>query len=437
MDHHPTIAKPKWRIARVSRLPVALDGDIVKAQVEPLEGMTVGFSASRINREKFTTHAFLTLTLNGQHTLAFSYMTTDRNTERVTLHNTAHAMMPEALREVYPKPVLKADLDDFCLKLWETYNSQFQATLVEGEPEWNIEWYCPPLVMKDAATILFAPRGGGKSQVAMTAAVSINSGISNIWGPMMSAPVLYVNLERSEASMRRRLGRINLAMGLSAREPLLMLNARGRSLDNIYEAGRSIVAQEGVEVVVLDSISRTQVGNLNDNEPGNKVCDMLSALSPTWLAIAHQTTPEGGKAKVFGSQMYENAADIVTRLTSQEEDGKLGVALEIVKANDTKLGQRHFLKYEFNGTGVESIKKTDLTEFPELDTWVPSNRQKIKTFIYENGGRGTNKEISEGTGIDPSNVSKLLKGKEFYKLDREGREQPYGVMETELEEQRW
>jgi hypothetical protein len=94
--------------------------------------------------------------------------------------------------------------------------------------------------------------------------------------------------------------------------------------------------------------------------------DMLSALAPTWLAVAHMTEQEGGKSKVFGSQMYENAADVVMKLTGDPQGDQLGVGMEIVKGNDTALGQNQYLKYQFNGTGLAAITPSSLSEFPDL-----------------------------------------------------------------------
>jgi KaiC/GvpD/RAD55 family RecA-like ATPase len=424
----------------VSRLQVVLDGDTVKAQVEPLGKNTVDFTATRIVRERTGVKAFIRIALNGHNTLAYSIMNADRNSDRVSLHNSAHAMLPEQLQITYPKSHMKADLDDFCLTLWPTYNAQFGATKVEGEPDSTVEWYCPPLIMRDAATILFAPRGGGKSMTAMTAAVSVNSGTSNIWDPITSAPVLYINLERSELSMQRRLARINTALGLNPRETLLMLSARGKSLDNIYEGSRTTVKQEGVEVIILDSISRTQMGDLRDNEPANRVVDMLSDLSKTWLAVAHLTSPEGeGKAKVFGSQMFENAADLVVKMTSQQEEDKLGVGMEIIKANDTKTGQHHFVKYTFNGRGVDTIQRTDLREFPELDARPLTLADEIAMYIDDSSNdQGTASEIARAIKRDQSYVSKILvrQTNRFFKLPKEGKEQPYGLLTRHEHEER-
>jgi archaellum biogenesis ATPase FlaH len=347
----------------VSRLQAALDGDTVKAQVAVRDNVHVAFSATRITRQRTGIHANVMIA-QGRNNLAWSVLNVERETDRTRLSNSAHRMLPDALKGDYSKERLGADLHDFCLALWPIYNKQFTATLVEGEPDGRIEWYCPPIVMEGAGTIVFAPGGSGKSHLAQTVAVSVNSGIGNLWYPIRSAPVLYINLERNDRSMRVRLSRINQAMGLSQREPLLMLTARGKSLDNIYEGARASIKEHGVEVVILDSISRTRAGDLNDNSPANQIVDMLNDLCPTWLAIGH--TPAADSSKVFGSVMFTNGCDIAVKLTSQTVDETLGIGLEIVKANDTQRGQKQYFAFSFNGTGLAGIRKANVSEFPNL-----------------------------------------------------------------------
>jgi hypothetical protein len=78
-------------------------------------------------------------------------------------------------------------------------------------------------------------------------------------------------------------------------------------------------------------------------------------------------TRRNGKVAITGnSQMYENAADVVMKLTGDSQGNQLGVGMEIVKGNDTALGQNQYLKYEFNGTGLAAITPARIEDFPGL-----------------------------------------------------------------------
>jgi len=410
-------------------LYLELDGDTVKAVVD-LDGGKVTFSARRVTQRDSGQHASISID-QGTNGLAWGWVNYERPSDRVTLGNSAYKNLPEPLKENYTSQQLKNDLDAFCKALWGVYNGRFEAVMVEGDPDTQVEWFCPPMVMQDASTILFGHRGGGKSLTGLAAAVSTQHGISNIWGPIEIANVLYINIERSKSSMARRVARINVALGLSAREPLLMLNARGKSLSHIYEAARRDITKHEVQVVFFDSISRAGAGDLNDNQPANQVMDMLSDLSPTWLAVGHMTASDGGKAKVFGSQMYENAVDLAVKLTgdSSQED-TLGVSLEITKANDTALRQLVYIKYSFNGTGLVGIEPSSLRDFPDLDQQSLSKRETVKVYLRNHPeSQATPTEIAKDLSLKRENLYKILQGDDFVKLPKHGKEQPYGIAE--------
>lgn len=407
--------------------PALVDGNVV-AEVQCGDNTTVLFKAENVRRAKTGVHAKVKIGIqnHGKITpLASDNFNTERDRERTRLVNSAWKKMPSAFTAsgVYPKKDLDEDLEAFCEAIWTTHTGQFSAVLAAGNPDYTTEWYCPPLVMKGGGTIIFAAGGGGKSFTCLTAAVAINSGISNIWDPMMSAPVMYINVERSKDSMEGRLARVNRAMGLSAYEPLLMVPARGKSIDMIYDAAQRDIKRHGVEVVVLDSISASGSGDLNENMGANALMDMLDALSPTWLAVAH--SPDTNAEKVFGSVMFTNRADLVVRLRSQELEDKLGVSLSITKANDTRRGQDHYIAYCFNGTGLERIEPGNIAEFPELsDAKPPSRYEQIRAFI-EDEGPSSASDIAAGLKMDRSNVQRELRKSGFARGGRRGRTQLY------------
>ena len=384
-------------------LDIVLKDGTVETDVEPITGAKVKFSAVRITRQRTGIHANVRIT-QGVNSLAWTILNVERETDRTRLGNSAHKMLPDVLKQAYPKERLAADLHEFCLALWPIYNSQFTASLREGDPDGEVTWYCPPIVMEGAGTIVFAPGGSGKSHLAQSVAVSIDSGVSNLWNPIRSAPVLYLNLERNQKLMDMRLGRINQALGLSGRRPLVMLDARGKSMDNIYDGAQASIKEYGIEVIVLDSISASGGGDLNENAPANQMMDMLNDLCPTWLAVGH--TPESNTNKLFGSVMYMNRADIGVKLTSQTVDETLGIGLEIVKANDTKRGQKAYFAFEFNGTGLAGIQKASAEDFPEL-AMKSSLWESIRSVLSEKPSTVT--ELVDELGIPAKTITSELR----------------------------
>lgn len=206
------------------------------------------------------------------------------------------------LKEAYTAKALRYDLDTFCAGLWERWMGRYQAELIGGDPELGPpEFMLAPYVMRGGGTIFFAPPGRGKSYLALLMAISIDAGCDHLWG-VKQAPVLFINLERSTTSIRRRVTQVNCVLGLEPSRPLRFLNARGRSLSDVVDGAKAIIDRDGVEVVFLDSLSRAGFGDLKDNRPGNSIMDALNGLSETWLALGH--TPRNDPSHLYGTIMF-------------------------------------------------------------------------------------------------------------------------------------
>ncbi len=110
--------------------------------------------------------------------------------------------------------------------------------------------------------------------------------------------------------------------------------ARDEGLRVLRRTELVVDTEPAADVVILDSISRAGVGDLNENQPVNRAIDMLNRLAPTWLAIAH--TPRADETHVYGSVHFEAGEDLGVGLIAQTSmDGLLtGVGLRVDKAND-------------------------------------------------------------------------------------------------------
>jgi len=185
------------------------------------------FIASDIRQERTGVHAKLEIHAEGE-ALSWSVCNIDKNEDRVRLANAAHSQMGKALAEVCSKEMLRTDLDKFCLGLWNNYLSHFMPEMVAGsEDNQQLRFLLRPYVIEGGGTILFAPPGRGKSYTALLWAVSIDAGVSSFW-QTSQVPTLFINLERSGQSLRRRLAAVNRILGLDPKCPLLILNARGK-----------------------------------------------------------------------------------------------------------------------------------------------------------------------------------------------------------------
>lgn len=395
-------------------------------------GAVVTLRARDLRRTNTGPHAHIAVKVNDKG-IAFDVLNIHRNASRNDLARAALKRLGELERAALAKD-LPLMLDEFCLGLWEFHLSQFEAEWMVGDLELPaLPFSLKPYVREECGTILFSPPKAGKSYSLDLMLVSIDAGCDTLW-PCQQTRVLKVNLERGRGSLLRRLPRVNRALGLEPKRPLLTLNARGKSLADVIQTIRRIVDREKVGIVGLDSISRGGFGKLTDDDTGNSVIDALNSLCETWVALGH--TPRADPTHLFGSQMFDAGEDIGIQLTSQAtapRDGviTLGVGLLIKLANDMACPPLELLGLDFTEQdGLVGVRRPATREFPAL---VAGQGQKLEDEIYGlllDMGRATATEIIEALALKDSqraNVSRLLNADPRLSKRRDGRKVFYEV----------
>ena len=407
---------------------VRLDGEKVLA-TRPIENGTgdtsFHFLAENIYRTPTGIHARITLGLDTT-ILAWSVFNIERDEDRTKIGNKAFTLLPQPLKLAYPKDYLKHELDLFCLQLWDVYQGYYAIEDMAGRVNWDgIDYYLKPYLPKDSGTILFGPPGRGKSYMVLIMAVSMDSGESAWWDVGTPTKVLFVNLERSARSMRHRLGRVNLALGYPEDRSIPMLNARGHTLGDVKEAIKRSVGETGIEVVLLDSISRAGMGDLTANDKVNGICDTLNNLCPTWMAIGH--SPRGDDSHLFGGIHFDAAADVMVRLSSERQANSLGIGLDITKGNDLPDYPTEYLALDFDGEiGLTNIRHPKSNEFIDLTLSKGIKPiERIIDYLRETGSADAS-EIAEHTNLDRPNVYRYVKSDTFM-THKEGRKTLYSL----------
>lgn len=386
---------------------------------------TVTFRAQGVRQERTGIHARVTITCDGAD-LAWSNFNVEKDEDRVRLTNSAHGHL-NGMSSSYPKTHLKSDLDSFCAGLWDAQMAQTMPVLMEGSLESRPpSFVLYPFILSEGGTIIFAPPGRGKSYTLMLMAVSVDAGLGNLWA-VEQTRVLFVNLERGARSVADRLGNINQALGLPRNRPIATINARGRSLMDVAPAIERYVRENHIGVIFVDSISRAGGGNLNDNEDVNRICDQLNRLGPAWVGLGH--TPRNDESHIYGGVHFEAAADVVVQLLSeQDDDGPLGVGLQITKQNDVGRVPQWTMALEFSDTGLARVRNARPGEFPDVEANKRMTmREQVREHLREIK-QGSASEIAEALGFARPNVSMLLnKDRAFQKVRRDGREVIFGL----------
>lgn len=372
-----------------------------------LEGIpgTIGFRAERVREERTGVHARVSILVNDVP-LATDHFNVERDAERLRLCNSAHKHFDPILAKALPPNHLKFTFDRFCGGIWEVSLGVYAPEMLTGAVERQApEMVIDPYVISGGGTILFAPPGRGKSFIALLMAVSVDADVGMLFS-VRDGPVLVIQIERSRASQQRRLGDINAALGLDRERPMAFLNARGQSLATVITSADRHVKERGTQLVVLDSISRSGFGDLNENRPANQIVDALNRLAPSWLAIAH--TPRSDDSHVFGSMHFEAGADIMMQLVSQAADNRLGIGLEVMQANDIRPAPLALYGLSFDEKGLTGAWKASQQEFPEL-----AARKKVRPleavreYLLE-VGKADAQTIGEAVGMPRAEVSRML-----------------------------
>ncbi len=396
---------------------------------KPLENnLSLIFNAERLSQEKTGTHARVTIKYD-YNLLDWSYFNIERSEDRTRLAYSAHKQLKGDISKTYGKEDMRRDLDSFCAGLWDYHVSSFIPELLQGdETETPLTFLVYPYILENGGTIVYAPPGRGKSYTALLWAISVNSGVDKFWR-VTKCPVLFINLERSKESLQRRIATVNKSLGIPGNTPLHCLNARGKTLAEVMPACQKYIKRLGIKLIVLDSISRAGYGDLNDNQPMNKIIDSLSAMCPSWMALSH--TSRANEDHAFGSIMLDAGADICVQLASQIlDDGTLGIGWEITKQNDVGKKPQSIYALEFNEYGLSTIRLAKSYEFPEVEG---KRKTDIMTMIVEfvsnrESADATATEVADALGIERSAVSRIFNSSgRFVETRKEKHSVYYGV----------
>jgi hypothetical protein len=407
------------------------DGEALCQAFPIAERYELALRAGDVHRERTGVHARVEIACN-ERVLAWSVINVDKDEERVRLTNSAARLLNNGSGEIYTKEYLKKDVDDFCRGLWDAEAARFEPTYCEGLEAAPPDFVLEPFILRGGGTICFAPPGRGKSWTTIMMAVSIDAGISNVW-PVTQARVLILNLERSAPQYMRRIGAVNEALGLPRSRPMAVLHARGRSLRDVIEGARRFIRREGVEVVILDSISRAGMGELNEGGTGSRIMDAMNGIAESWLAVGH--TPRASAEHVTGTMQFDAAADLMVKLASeQDEDGPLGVSLELTKTNDIPFYKPRILALEFDRTfGFKGFREARPGEFPTIEAGRKvSAIQQLKDWTLDQpNGLGDASSAARATGLNRSTVVQFYGNTDhFVFVRKEGRSALYGVKGT-------
>ena len=298
----------------------------------------------------------------------------------------------ERIVHSYDSTKLKIDLHSMGKQAREVVQDSTRATMAIGDPDIPVKYMVKPFLPEKSGVILYGSPKTGKSYLCGSLGISVDAGYNGIW-PVDKAKVMYVNLERNEDSMRRRLGQINRALGLNPRRPLLMYNANESTLKQAYASIAKDMVEHEVKLVIIDSLTQSGYGDFNDNRVGAQVIKVLNRLiKPTgasYLAIGH--TPKSDENTLLGAQSQIAGADVMVSLKSeyhQRNKKQLGIMLKMVRQNDSPPLDSPIITLEWDTLGLRTVGTGDITNFSSLMDQENDNRdpiELIEDYLQDHG----------------------------------------------------
>ena len=398
------------------------------------------FVGTQVRRTNTGVHAKVHILLD-QQMLAWNTFNVERDEDRTRLANAAHKAIGPLAQQVWTQAQMRDSLSTFCLGIWDAHVGKLQVgPMAGGYRAEGTAFAIYPFVIAGGGTIFFAPPGRGKSFNAMILCVSLDHGawgeeerpVPTVFDRRRPLRSMYVNLERSADSMADRLARVNDALGLEPERPLHFANHRGRSLWDIEDALANHVEREGIEFVMLDSISRAGYGDLNENAPTNRIVDTLNGICPTWGALAHTSRQDEGH--IYGSVHFDAGVDIAVKQTTQDDSkGTLGIGLTVTKGNDVPIGGKPLIyALEFDQGGLINIRDSRRGEFLLLAAGVQKNlAMQIQELLLQLGEM-TATQIANELGIPKqrTHVSEILSQADWTTRRKAGKEVFYAIKYT-------
>jgi len=278
----------------------------------------------------------------------------------------------------------------------------------------EVEFLLYPILPKKHPTLIFAPGGTGKSFVAMYLAMLVQNGMSLLESTEAEqGEVLYLDWEVDYQEAQRRFGMLRLSFENQDLEFPLYKRCELTLKDEIDDILQA-VAENGVKLVIIDSVAPAVGGDINDS---HKVLNFFQAVrqitttgaSVMLLTHVSKKDKDEDSRSPIGSVFFENLSRLTWELRSEMfDDGIFDFALIPRKSNFGKLdpvGLRAVFK--FHGVHFSKISADQVIQY-EKEFVVYDLLKRLKS--------ATVKEIANQLGMRKEKVYTILT-----KLEKRGK----------------
>lgn len=356
------------------------------------------------SREELTGE--MTVTLDGRHVSRARF-----NLSGLSARNSQAKYLSEAGG---PEVPWRSILEEFCMGVLQLHRQGQEVHRLNGQfehlpPDPEV---LPPLLSYKDPTILYGEGGCGKSTLATAVALSVTTGVELIPGMPVRLPgrVAVLDWEDRPGKWARRKDAMAKGAGIPSEE--IVYQRQSRPLKDSIEQVAALCATEGIDLVIVDSITRA-IGSGNEHQSAEAgtvmLFEALAYLDCTALLIDHVVGSAMGSersvVRPYGSVAKFNLARRMFEMKRESDPvgGRSEVLLINHKANDGPKVRPMSLAMVY-GEGTIRIERAEITA-PEMQAARSLTDRMVATLRF---GAQTTQQLAEALDVRPNMVRAIL-----------------------------
>jgi hypothetical protein len=320
------------------------------------------------------------------------------------------------LREVKPSVEWGTTLEYACIRTlreWRTGEPFVNLRTIPAPPQ--LRYLVEPLLPEGETTVIFGDGEAGKSLFSLyvAAAAATATQLPHNLTPVRRCRVLFLDWESSDPTEHaRRLQRISTGLGLTE-APYVLYRLCLRSVQDDVELIAAQVAQERIDLVIIDSLGIACGGNPSAPEVAITTMNAFRRIGATRLAIGHVSRVDReevtAEQTTFGSIYWRNLSRAMWQLVPAQDrpdPDDVAFAIHSRKSNNDKRSRWPFgFRYLFHADGGIELIADEVRADDDLAEGTALGERLRRALT---AGKMTTTELAALTGKDSGAVAKQL-----------------------------